>query len=129
MEGLTILEADVRTAFSWSRTCFRLGEFSEFAQQIRDNYEQTLRNDKRARHAEIEIDEKYKTPEEYKKMFKNLARWHNQPDMQQLVGMARKVARKANELLKVDCEERQRDLIQIYYDEIAQQEKQIDIMT
>lgn len=105
-----------------------LSQFSTFNQEVKDNYEQTLRNDKRARHLEITLDEKYRTPDEYKKMFKNLERWHTMPDMQALVGHTRKLARRANDLLQVECEDRQRDLIKIYYQEIAKQEVELDKM-
>ena len=108
---------------------FRLAQFSTFNQEVKDNYEQTLRNDKRARHLEITLDEKYRTPDEYKKMFKNLERWHTMPDMQALVGHTRKLARRAHDLLQVECEDRQRDLIKIYYQEIAKQEIELDKMT
>lgn len=119
------IESIVRDAYGLDR---ELVEFSTFNQEVKDNYEQTLRNDKRARHLEIEIDEKYRTPEEYAKMFKDLERWHTMPDMQSLVGHSRKLARRANDLLLVECEDRQRNLINVYYDEIAKQEVQLDKM-
>jgi len=119
------IESIVRDAYGLDR---ELVQFSTFYQEVKDNYELTLRNDKRARHLEIEMDEKYRTPDEYAKMFKDLERWHTLPDMQTLVGHSRKLARRANDLLLVECEDRQRDLIKVYYDEIAKQEVQLDKM-
>ena len=67
---------------------------------IRDNYEQTIRNDRRGRNLEIEIDEKYQTPAEYKKMIENMEKWANMPDMRDLVAYSRTLAKKANGLLQ-----------------------------
>ena len=67
---------------------------------IRDNYEQTIRNDRRGRNMEIEIDEKYQTPAEYKKMIENMEKWANMPDMRDLVAYSRTLAKKANGLLQ-----------------------------
>ena len=67
---------------------------------IRDNYEQTIRNDRRGRNLEIEIDEKYQTPVEYKKMIENMEKWSNMPDMRDLVAYSRTLAKKANGLLQ-----------------------------
>ena len=53
-------------------TVLRLSDFTDYHQMIRDNYEQTIRNDRRGRNLEIEIDEKYQTPADYKKMIENL---------------------------------------------------------
>ena len=77
---------------------------------------------------EIELDEKYRTPDEYIKMFKDLERWHTMPSMQDLVGLARKLARRANDLLVVECEDRQRNLIEIYMKEVSKQEVELDKM-
>ena len=113
---------------------------------IRDNYEQTIRNDRRGRNMEIEIDEKYQTPAEYKKMIENMEKWSNMPDMRDLVAYSRTLAKKANGLLqgkinkqlirnyikiffKVDCEHRQRDLIALYKEEIKEQEERLEEMT
>ena len=78
---------------------FSLEKFTDFHQRIRDNYEQVKRNDKRGRALEIRLDEKYKTPAEYKKMLADFERWAQMPDMRDLVGHSRTLARKANELL------------------------------
>ena len=78
---------------------FRLNKYVDFHQAIRDNYEQVKRNDKRARHIEIQLDEKYKTPAEYKRMLEDLERWSKMPPMRDLAGYSRTLARKANELL------------------------------
>ena len=77
---------------------------------------------------EIELDEKYRTPDEYIKMFKDLERWHTMPSMQDLVGLTRKLARRANDLLVVECEDRQRNLIEIYMKEVSKQEVELDKM-
>lgn len=77
---------------------------------------------------EIELDEKYHTPDEYIKMFKDLERWHTMPSMQDLVGLARKLARRANDLLVVECEDRQRNLVEVYMKEVAKQEVELDKM-
>ena len=49
---------------------------------------------------EIEIDEKYQTPAEYKKMIENMEKWANMPDMRDLVAYSRTLAKKANGLLQ-----------------------------
>ena len=50
------------------------------------------------------------------------------PSMQDLVGLARKLARRANDLLVVECEDRQRNLIEIYMKEVSKQEVELDKM-
>ena len=81
-------------------TVLRLSDFTDYHQMIRDNYEQTIRNDRRGRNLEIEIDEKYQTPADYKKMIENLEKWSNMPDMRDLVAYSRTLAKKANSLLQ-----------------------------
>ena len=77
-----------------------MSDFTDYHQMIRDNYEQTIRNDRRGRNLEIEIDEKYQTPAEYKKMIENMEKWSNMPDMRDLVAYSRTLAKKANGLLQ-----------------------------
>lgn len=78
----------------------RLSDFTDYHQMIRDNYEQVIRNDRRGRNMEIEIDEKYQTPAEYKKMIDNMEKWSSMPDMRDLVAYSRTLAKKANALLQ-----------------------------